>query len=176
MSKVKFEVKGGKELAAKLRALGADAKAALIEADTAGANVILDAANAVAPGPHVVFQITKKSATSVEVSIGPDKEHWYYRFFELGAGPHEIVAGLSARRQVRLAHGGRAPKQELQTVTKESNLSFQGNNGLVIIHEVSHPGMAARPFLRPAIDMNKDNAVSTVMGILNDDVIKKNVK
>ena len=148
MSKVSFKVEGGKELARKLRALGADAKAILVEAGMAGADVVKDAANADAPGPHIVAKVTQRSATSVEVSIGPDRAHWYYQFVEWGASAHEI------------------------TKRKAPAMVFEGDQGLVIIGGVSHPGVIAKPFLRPAIDTNQGQAVGAVMDNLRDAIDK----
>jgi HK97 gp10 family phage protein len=73
---------------------------------------------------------------SEEAIIGFDKEKWYWRFFELGAKAHTI---------------------------KGSPLVFEGDQGLVITRGVAHPGMAARPFLRPALDTKKDEAIK-IMG------------
>lgn len=71
-----------------------------------------------------------------EAIIGFDKEKWYWRFFELGAKAHAI---------------------------KGDPLVFEGYQGLVVTRGVAHPGMAARPFLRPALDTEKDEAIK-VMG------------
>jgi len=73
---------------------------------------------------------------SEEAIIGFDKEKWYWRFFELGAKAHMI---------------------------KGSPLIFEGDQGLVVTGGVAHPGMAARPFLRPALDTKKDEAIK-IMG------------
>lgn len=71
-----------------------------------------------------------------EAIIGFDKEKWYWRFFELGAKAHAI---------------------------KGSPLVFEGDQGLVVTRGVAHPGMAAKPFLRPALDTKKDEAIK-IMG------------
>jgi len=73
---------------------------------------------------------------SDEAIIGFDKEKWYWRFFELGAKAHAI---------------------------KGEPLVFEGDQGLVVTRGVAHPGMAAKPFLRPALDTKKDEAIK-IMG------------
>ena len=116
---------GEKELKEKLQKLGTRARSALLNATLAGGEVIRDEANRNAPGPHVVMGGEKAADSQAEVSIGPDKDHWYYQFAETGAGPHEI---------------------------KGNPLVFQGDAGLIVTKSVQHPGFPAAPFLRPAMD------------------------
>lgn len=68
----------------------------------AGAKVLQAEANAGAPGPHIVAEVVsgrtlKKKRKSAGVkgnarvaAVGPDNKHWYYRFAEFGASPHDI--------------------------------------------------------------------------------------
>lgn len=116
---------------AKLEALGARARGALLEAAGAGSEVIRNEADRLAPGPHIITGNERVEGGVAEVSIGPDEEHWYYRFFEFGATDHEI---------------------------RGNPLVFQGEAGLVVTRRVNHPGMAARPFLRPAASGMKEQA------------------
>jgi HK97 gp10 family phage protein len=127
---------GEKELKEKLEKLGSRARASLLTATQAGGEVIREEANRNAPGPHVVMGHEKAQNSQAEVEIGPDEEHWYYRFFEFGAGPHEIKAKTAAA------------------------LAFEGRSGLVITQAVQHPGMAAVPFLRPAMDGKRKETVA----------------
>jgi HK97 gp10 family phage protein len=133
-----FDVKldGGDELIAALRRMDANVKAELRAAVSAGAEIVRDAANGLAPGPHMAMQVVKATASVVEVDIGPKAEKWFYRFFETGAAPHEIR--------------GRAL------------LAFQGEQGLVVTPGVSHPGIGASPFLRPALDANESAATDEI--------------
>ena len=75
------------------------------------------------------------SAAGVEVGIGPDKDHWFYQFSETGAAAHEING---------------------------SPLLFQGREGMVKTARVSHPGMPAKPFLRPAHDSTQNEQQDTL--------------
>ena len=84
----------------------------------------------------MVAEEVKVSDAAVEVGIGPDKDHWYYQFFETGAGRHPI--GPESKKAIR----------------------FPGAEGQELVRfGVTHPGMAARPFLRPALDGQKAEAV-----------------
>jgi len=118
-----------------------DAVNAILEvAVHAGAAVIQEIADANAPrGGSVVKQTTKRKPASVIVDIGPDREHWFYKFFETGATEHEITG---------------------------NPLVFRGDAGIVVVRSVDHPGMVASPFLRPALDGQKDNAAAEVGRVL----------
>jgi len=138
-ARVVVRIEGGEELLRQLRRLGVDVGAVLEEAALAGARAIAEDANQRAPGPHVETNVEKRSKGSVTVDIGPDKEHWWYRFFESGAQPHEI---------------------------KGTPLVFEGDAGTVVTGRVSHTGMAARPFLRPALDTREKEATDQVGRVL----------
>ena len=140
MSTVKCRIEGGEELKARLEELAQAVRGAALEAAArAGAEVIRADANRRAPGPHVELEVRESSESAVEVAVGPDKEHWYYQFFELGAGRHTI--GPQSKKAIR----------------------FPGVEGKQVVRfGVTHPGMAARPFLRPALDGQKSNAVEAV--------------
>ena len=131
-----FDVKleGGDDLIEKLRRMDLNVKKEVRAATVAGAEIIQDAANGLAPGPHIKTRVVSATEKAVTVDIGPDKEHWYYRFVETGATAHEI-RGKKGKR-----------------------LRFEGSDGLVITPQVSHPGMGASPFLRPAHDGNHDTS------------------
>lgn len=129
---VTVRLEGGEELLAALREMDLNVKAELRAAVQAGAEPILEAANALAPGPNIATNVERATSTLVEVAIGPDAEHWYYRFHESGAAPHEI-------------HG-------------KPLLAFEGSSGTVVTPSVSHPGFGASPFLRPAHDTHEGDA------------------
>lgn len=137
------EVIGDEELARKLRALDDQALAALLKAGQAGADVIEADAERRAPGPNIETEVMVKEPLAVEIGIGPDDEHWYYRFFEYGAVEHEIKA------------------------VKKQRLRFEGEDGEIFMSRVKkHPGMTAEPFLRSAFDQKKDEAVTAVGKVL----------
>lgn len=123
---------GGEELVAALQRLDLTVKRELRSAGLAGADVIKRVANARAPGPHIETAVSQSTGSKVVVDIGPDATHWFYRFHETGAAAHEIQGAAL--------------------------LAFEGRDGTVITPRVSHPGMPASPFLRPAFDEKKDAA------------------
>lgn len=133
------EVEGGDELIAELRALGVDVEMALKEATLAGGQVLVDEMNDLAPGPHIDAEVRSATPNKVTLDIGPDPQHWYYRFFETGVQPHEIT-----------------PR------TKKA-LAF---DDVVVKRVTKHPGMAARPFMRPVADTRADEAAAAVGGHL----------
>jgi HK97 gp10 family phage protein len=129
--RVTIKIEGDKELKRKLDLLGRRARGSLLKAAEAGAEVIEAAAEQKAPGPHIATGNQKVEGGIAEVSIGPDKEHWHYQFFETGATGHEITG---------------------------SPLIFEGKTGLVVTKRVDHPGMQAEPFLRPALSERSEAA------------------
>lgn len=133
---ISVRLEGGEELLDKLRQMDLNVKAELRAAVVAGAEIIREAANSMAPGPNIKLRVASATQRAVEVEIGPDAAHWYYRFFEKGARPHEIRG--------------------------RPLLAFEGERGLVITPRVSHPGMGASPFLRPAHDANEGPATQAI--------------
>lgn len=125
---VEVRLEGGEELLKAIADADLSLRSVLRAATLAGGEVVANAAAGSAPGPGIVAEVLDASAAGVEVGIGPDKDHWYYKFIESGAAAHEISSKA-------------APF-----------LRFDGQEGLVRTASVAHPGMAARPFLRPAHD------------------------
>ena len=147
MPTITARVEGADELKAKLEALGTKARGAILErAGEAGAEVIRAAAEANAPGPHIELALSRSAEYAVEFEIGPDMAHWYYQFFETGAGRHTIEGN-----------------------TKMA-VAFLGADGEVVREVVDHPGMKAKPFLRPAIDAKGDEATQVVGRILRREI------
>lgn len=135
MANVTVSLEGADELQAAIQGLRRAARGTVLErAALAGAEVIRDSAARRAPGPHIELETIKQADHAVLVGIGPDKDHWYYGFFETGTTGHPI-------------------KPE----TKEA-LVFAGHEGPEVRIRVDHPGMDAAPFLRPAIDESKSAA------------------
>jgi len=129
------ELEGIDDLEKKLAGLRKEITGILEQATQAGADVVVDEANHLAPGPNIETKTVGKRLTYCAIFIGPDKEHWYYQFFEYGAQPHEIT-----------------PKNT-------GGLQFPGREGEMIVRMVAHhSGMPAKPFLRPAFDEKRDEA------------------
>lgn len=145
--RVGAEVQGGEELIAALKELGLSVKGSVRKACRQGSKVMRDAAEAnarsVSPGTsgkHAVIKSRGNKVTQVEFYIQPSKKKWYFKFFETGAVPHEIPGPLA----------------------------FEGDAGSVLVSSAQHPGMAARPWLRPAFDNNRDAAAARVGEVLKE--------
>lgn len=152
----------------------------------AGGGVIHDAAENKAPGPHIEVEVMTgaelmkgwKSAAAQGINakdmyavIGPDKEHWYYRFSEYGTKSHgvrrrkrtvkEISARMGAsreqRRSIKKSFAGKRPA-----------MVFEINGRLIFTRRVR--GVAAKPFMRPAIDSNGNAAVRELGDVLANEI------
>ncbi len=137
---IKFELEGMDELIKILEALGERASGVLMEATLEGAKEIVDLTNQLAPGPNIVMEAQPTGSNQVTVEFGPDKKHWFYQFAETGAAAHEIKASAE------------------DILAAEGIDEVFGN----IQNPVEHPGMAARPFMRPAIDVRKEAAFAAI--------------
>lgn len=127
---IKFELEAT-ALRADIKRLGDAWNDVLEVAVMAAAEVIEDAARGKAPGPNIDTELESSERGRAEAHVGPDADHWYYKFAETGAQAHAITA-----------QNARA----LKFVTGDFRKS------------VFHPGFAARPFLRPAKDQAGDAA------------------
>lgn len=145
MAKVTYKMFGLEEHLKQIRKLGQAADVAKMEAALAGAEVIQDAANPKAPGPNIGIEVDAPSLARgiTAVNIGPLKEFWYYRFFEFGTSPHEISP--EAAQALRGFEGG-------QEIFSEG-------------HQVG--GIAAQPFLRPAMDTSGNAVLMRMAWVYN---------
>lgn len=144
MSKIGFSLEGDEEFLRNLIRLGdAWAGQSLATAAQRGAQVLEMAAEPMAPGPNLVTEVVEQIPGKVTVAIGPDKAHWYYQFFETGVSPHEIPSAKKDKGKIVLHFAG-------------------GPDGETFAFSVDHPGMSASPFLRPAVDTQKQAAVDAV--------------
>lgn len=152
----------------------------------AGGGVIHDAAENKAPGPHIVVEVmtgaelmkgwSSAAAQGINAKymyavIGPDKEHWYYRFSEYGTKSHgvkrrkrtvkEITARMGAsrdqRRSIKKSFAGKRPA-----------MVFEINGKMIFTRQVR--GVAAKPFMRPAIDSNGNAGVRELGEILASEI------
>lgn len=140
---VRVELKGLNELLAKLEKLGEAADEALGAAVEAGAEEARRRMLPNAPGPHIMVELRYLGGGRAIYWVGPDKAHWYYRFFETGTSSHLVLP----RKRRALKIGGEYAAS-------------------------AHPGgMAAKPFMRPAIDEGQDKIKAEI-----GDVLKKAVK
>jgi hypothetical protein len=159
-----------------------------------GGEVISDAANGMAPGPHVIVVVMTgaelmrgwKSASPQGIKpealyavIGPDAAHWYYRFPEYGVKPH----GVTRRKRTRYQQYAAKNKIKRSTLTSVSATGKKRNvsrttpkmmwmNGSTPIFARRVSGYGARPFLRPATDSKGKSALDTVGKVLGAEIEK----
>jgi HK97 gp10 family phage protein len=137
----KYEVHGLAELRRALNKLPERVELNILSAMArAGAQVVRKDALArlgTADKKSVVLRKRKTRRGLAKYSIGPSGEKFYLMFLELGARPHSIK-----------------PKKANVLADKESGF-FAGG-------EVQHPGVTARPWLRPAIDENLHRIVEAM--------------
>ena len=135
------KIEGLDDLLRKLGNLGAEVSKELTAAVEEGAEIIQEAAISLAPGPEIGIEVEESTATRAQVAIGPEKDKWYYRFFEFGAVPHDIIGS--------------------------PHVAFEGREGLFVGRGAEKTGgVPAEPFLRPAFDANKDKARDRVGEVL----------
>jgi HK97 gp10 family phage protein len=138
---VQVHIEGVDVLLQRMKFFGVAIDRVLEKAATAGAEIIAEAANEKAPEPLITTETKEKKKSYAVVGVGPPEEKWYWRYVETGAQPHTITG---------------------------NPLIFYPSGEIVVTGLVNHPGMAARPFLRPAFDNNTQKAADAV----GDEIIK----
>lgn len=170
--------RGGQEIRAKVsvdtrsldNALGQLERAvrdAVVEsALRAGGGVIQRAAISKAPGPGIVVEmmsgkklgagtatgLMKKNirAGSRFAVVGPDKQHWYYRFLEYGTKDHGVTKRKRTVRQQQMKRLGlKAEARSLRRRTRPA-MKFTVGGRMVFARKVR--GFAEEPFMEPAAE------------------------
>lgn len=113
---------------------------------------------------------------SFSVSIRPDGEHGFLALFhEYGVAPHFIAAGDAGMSPRLLTRAGRDGIDIAARKGSDGEPEVLVINGNFITGAVQHPGLAPRPFMRPALDAKADEAVkafadrirAAIEGVLN---------
>jgi len=143
-SAFRYEIEGIEDLVRQLRRSSLSAGRQLSDGLVQASRPLVRRANQMAPDPLIRVEVLERRAGMVSIAVGPPKDKWYWIFFEYGATPHEITPDTADK------------------------LVFQGRNGMVYTARVSHPGMAARPFLRPAYDESKTQVLRAMGEYLVD--------
>jgi HK97 gp10 family phage protein len=164
------------------------------EALLAGGEVVHDAVERRAPGPHIEVEFAKGSqlntgratgdmkkeirSSGLYVVVGPDKEHWHYRFSEFGSSEH----GVSKRKRTRFkqyASRHNISASALRTykngkARKAGNLkpvmSWMQGGKRIFARKVR--GMAAKPFMRPGVDESEKETMQAIMQVLIREIKK----
>lgn len=148
---------------AQLKELTRAARKEVIElALKAGGKIIHEAAESRAPGPlqlRIIGGRTLRKRVDSNFSgvvksngkfaaIAPDAKHWYYRFTEFGAKPHDITG-------------------------KGKMLKFEGADGTTFVARARQTGgVKMKPFLRPAVDGQGEAAVRAMGDVLKREIEK----
>jgi len=134
-----MQLEGGDELANKLKKMGMRSLDVIKQATHDGAAAVYGDIKRDAPGPHIeIVEADKPSGAGVSaVEIGPDRDHFYYQFFETGVQPFEI--NMVKKRSKRSTGRGRKLKGTKKAV----------RFGNVFAKRIQRGAMAAKPFLRP---------------------------
>lgn len=156
----------------------------------AGGQIILNAAKSKAPGPYVFMDVLTASEMkqlvgkklgrqvkqgSLYAVIGPDKDHWYYRFREFGVQTHG-VGKRTQNRKMQNALKNRVHRARVRTAQGRKSIRYRPalllkfDNGERFAKKVR--GFAARPFLRPAFDENQGKAIAMMIKVINDGIDK----
>jgi len=104
----------------------------------------------------IIVRKVRVQGTSLTMRIGPPRSKFQLMLKEFGTQPHRITTG-----------GRRGAKKKLLVDT---------DAGLAFGTEINHPGQPARPFLRPAFDVKKGEALATVGKVLGTEIEKAAVK
>lgn len=160
-------VKGLKELQAFLDTLPAKVEQNIMRgALRAGANVVLKAARLKVGAKTGQLRKGLKVKTAarygvVTATIKPTGPHAYLgKFLEFGTRPHFIsVTDDNKRVNGRLSAKRGVKTMESMTTVNRRYLLIGGR---IVGPSVSHPGVRARPFLRPALDENVTQATVAV--------------
>lgn len=129
MSGIKVTIENEAAVRRALEQAGLDVQAVLVAAVMAGASFVAEEARQKAPGDGVAHELAKSTPKVVQAAVGPLKSKWFYRFAERGRGGGYVVRPRNAKA---LRIGERFARSARPSA------------------------MAARPFLRPAVDNNVD--------------------
>lgn len=147
--RVDVTVEGAEEIKSALKRAGSAAEKILKQATLKGAEVIRDEAERRAPrdegelAANIVVEVDKGSRTQTKVKIGPDKKRFWGLFQEFGTDPHAI------------------PYKGKRVTTRSTKKMLLIADD-VIRARAEHPGIKARPFMRPAFDKKQDEAEEIV--------------
>ena len=130
---VTVKLEGGDNIIKALEGKQGDLKAAIEAILMVGAEIIRQAAASRTKG-KIAANMTKEKlpGSPITVGIGPSKRQWYARFREFGTKAHSVKPRRAKALQVGLD-------------------TFRASVR-------NHPGTAAQPFLRPALDENGGDA------------------
>jgi HK97 gp10 family phage protein len=166
---VKVTFQGLDTLTQRLRAVGAASQAVFCQAAEAGGRVVQSAAIANAPGPLIGLDVKAESNTRAVASVGPlrGNHSFYYRFFEFGTKAHSATGkaddtnSRSFKRYLK-----RIGRTDLAS-TVTPRMMMRSGGGWKTPQKVR--GVAAKPFLRPA--MERVEEITSAVGAVYEQAI-----
>lgn len=147
MAAVRIEIEGVEKVVAELKRRGMNVQRGLELIATAGAVIIERQAASNAGGTigsEMMHATTARNGKAVEVSVGPSKRAWYAHFVEFGTRAHPVKPKEKKALQIGDRFRARA----------------------------THPGTTERPFMRPALDMRREEA-QDAMGKKTGELIER---
>lgn len=132
-----IKIEGVNEIARELHRRQMNVENGLEEILHAAAEVLQEAsaANVRATSQSMADEMARETLEKkpgfVAVGVGPDKEHWYAHIIEFGAKGHAVAT--KSKKALLFVTGALRPR-------------------------TNHPGLPARPFLRPAFDTRQGEA------------------
>lgn len=144
---VDVNVEGLEDVLDQMRRCGLAVDDVIYFAAEDGAEIIANEVQKRAPKNGIIaIELKKTTLRQANVSIGVDKKQGYYQILETGAQPHEIK-----------------PEKKKAMSFRDPFLSrLSGGDETAVVTSVNHPGMAARPFMRPGIEAGKDQAIAAM--------------
>ena len=127
-----------------MREVGAASQRVFRQAAETGGRVVQQAAIANAPGPGIGIEVEVESSTRAVASIGPLKSKWFYRFRETGTKAHG-PKHKQTRYQKDIKRAGIGTSDKRRSMMRW----YQGGSP-IFARRVR--GVAAKPFMRPAME------------------------
>ncbi len=143
-----FELLGNEELARALVQMGEEIIDEIEGIALEAAEPLLDEIRSNAPWDSGemalsldLFKLKPKGNLTAVVAVGPHKDYYYWLFNEMGAQPHEI------------------PRPKAKGVVKRIRRALKG--------KLKHPGVTAKPFIRPAYDKLEEQILGDIAAGIN---------
>lgn len=156
-----------------LRTLALAARREVVEkALLAGGNVAQAEMQKRAPGPYIEVEFVRGGSikkgtasgsekkaiqlTGVYVAVGPDSDHWYYKFTDSGTKAH----GVTKRKRTRMQQHTRRRDLTLRARNLKPAMAWKQGGRWIFTRKVR--GMSARPFMQPAMDAAHNDIMAAI--------------
>lgn len=129
--------------------------------------------NKVANSVGVVGKNPQGGGPESHVGVKRKSRGWYGKFFETGTDEHEIkpkngkVLAILQVAGVAEFTNRRGNLKRLKYYRTKSGYTLDAGKAKIFFKKVDHPGMPAKPFLRPAFERSKPEIVKIVGDAIN---------